>query len=278
MSVSTSKQLVPLSTDLEACMYTQTHIPSLCIFNDTISRFLLHAVPFPCLVSLENNKSLLLSAHFFISAEWDTAPAHLSSIFCQRSLRASVEGPTGPSQNGRELSHMQLCSACHFGGSSELLMAVLFCIVLLWNVTCYNSLKFTKYDKMYSESCSCGIKLHQTATFMNTVWYWQLQIVTFTDLGLKQSMETWCWTLNSPSMSFFFTPNGADDKKTNANCRTIQDITALWVRSGLPHWSSWTNNRDFAARCSVCLPTVVVRTFHGCHTVYMLITLRQTYK
>lgn len=32
---------------------------------------------------------------FFHLYKWDTAPAHLSSIFCQRSLKHSGEGPTG---------------------------------------------------------------------------------------------------------------------------------------------------------------------------------------
>ncbi len=42
-------------------------------------------------------RPLLLSVFLFSFMKCDTAPAHLSSIFCQRSLKQSGEGPTGPS-------------------------------------------------------------------------------------------------------------------------------------------------------------------------------------
>lgn len=64
--------------------------------------------PYSCITMccLENNKLpdiLLCTNHsflllLFIFVKWDTAPAHLSSIFCQRSLKQSGEGPTGLSR------------------------------------------------------------------------------------------------------------------------------------------------------------------------------------
>lgn len=63
----------------------------------------------------------LLPSHFLlIFMKWDTAPADLSSIFCQRSQK-QWRG------SHRAVQRQQLCSACHnFGESSKPVMAMLF--------------------------------------------------------------------------------------------------------------------------------------------------------